>query len=67
MTVSPIKLRTTRNREARPVLGAPHLVLVTIGGRTEAINAGLEETQATLRKMHRQPSPIIWRALGVEA
>lgn len=67
MTTAPTKLRTTRNREACPVLGAPHLVLVTIGGRTEAIKASLEETQAILRRLHRQPSPVIWRALGVGA
>lgn len=67
MTAAPTKHRTTRNRVARPVMGDPHLVLVTIGGRTEAIKADLEETQAILRRLHRQPSPVIWRALGVGA
>lgn len=59
--------RTTRHRSAVAVLGAPGFVRVTIGARVEVIEADLAEVGKILRAMHRQPSPLIWRALGVQA
>ena len=60
-----VRKRTTRTRSASPVLGLPGWVRVTIGGREEAIEARIEDVQDILRRMHQQPSPIIWRALGI--
>lgn len=56
-----------RHRSAVAVLGAPGFVRVTIGARVEVIEADLAEVGKILRAMHRQPSPLIWRALGVQA
>lgn len=58
--------RSAPNRSAAAVLGAPGFVRVTIGARVEVIEADLAEVGKILRSMHRQPSPCIWRALGVQ-
>ena len=67
MSTAPTRKRTTRKRHAAAVLGAPHLTRVTIGARVEVVEAPLEDVSAVLRRMHRQPSPCIWRTLGVQA
>lgn len=40
---------------------------IVIAGRTEEVAMPLRQAMDTARPHLRQPSPVIWRALGVEA
>ena len=41
--------------------------VVRIGRATRFVPVELSEARAVLSRMGRQPAPLIWRALGVEA
>lgn len=40
---------------------------VQIGGRSRVFYANIDKVREIVQRMYRQPAPLIWRALGVEA
>ena len=67
------QLRTAAhdNREAPErtceAYGEDGHVCVRVGRRKSLANLRVSEARAILSRLGRQPAPIIWRALGVEA
>jgi hypothetical protein len=43
----------------------PGYVCVLIGPRREVLERDLAEAREVVRSLHKQPSPVIWRALGI--
>ena len=57
---------TMRERTAK-AYGVEGYACVRVGRRYAYVDKPISEIREIVRRMYRQPAPLIWRALGVDA
>ena len=65
-TGKPDNRGTMRDRTA-DVRKVGDCACVRVGRRTAYVDTPLSEAREIVQRMYRQPAPLIWHALGVEA